>query len=254
MKKTLAVIALILIIGIPVFAAATGEILGMTVAGAASGASMGAWAGPGGIVIGALIGAIAGNIGAKAEIHNRVDGQIDSLTAENAQLVSDIGDQELALSQWQDEYDSSIAKSVNDAQTQLNALKENWGLTNTVLASQNRGGKTAQLLSQQQKDAVVNFAGEDMKIDGEGLKTSLQTIYDTKENYDSDGNLTNKALEEISKLTSLSKVGTAGIDLKTSLLESLQGHSNAKKTLSANKQALANNRKTVKNLNFWYQR
>lgn len=235
MRKIFAITALLLILSGPVFAGSVvGEtFLGYAGSGAGIGAAAGLLAGglPG-LVFGAALGAITGGIvGAnvqqaqddKTETDNTgtinqlalqneaiqsenqgLLGDIDTLEKKNESLATDIDileaeiePQRVALAKWQDTYDTDIALQNDQASQGLKTLKENWGIQNAVLASMNRGGASARLLSQEQKDRVIAYAGEDMELNSDSIVQGVKDVYADEGNFDAKGNLTEAGAQKL---------------------------------------------------------
>lgn len=238
MKKTLAVIALILIIGTPFLYAAGADQTAFNTAffsgmggGALSGASIGALAGgvPGAIV-GAIIGGVVGIIGGSAagsfsqEAEDtrelaQIENDIDTVELNNEKIMKDLESQKLALGNWQNDFDAKIAELTDNTNSNIRQLKEAWGLTNATLSTQNRGGVTAQILSQRKKDDLVKYAGADMSISTDAVQNAID-FYNNESNYDENGHLTAEASNALSDLTA--GYGLYEMNLHNKTMEELQ--------------------------------
>jgi len=289
MKKVFAIIALILIIAGPLFAGGAGEVFWEAAGkGALYGATAGATAGLAGVGIGAIPGAIfgavagfitGGIIGANKQNaadeqtiteNEGVNGQLEltneSILAQNDSKVQEIEalkqniePQRVALAKWQDKYDTDIALNQDTAEQNLKALKENWGLYNATLASQNREGATARILSQEQKNRVITYAGEDMELNKD-VVSDIRAVYEDESNFDEKGNLTEEGAQKLVLQDSKygvydQQMANLAVDLMQgqrstqNAINNLQGQISTKqKEIDLNNQAMALNEQTIQEL------
>lgn len=215
--------------------------------GAAAGAGIGSVVPGLGTIAGAIIGGLGGLIAGGIQSSQQKQADIKELEGTNTQLRADIGDQELALANWQSEYDTSIQESSITAQDNLDVMKQNWGLVNTTNAAFGQGGATAQLLSSKAKQRVIDYAGDDMEL-GSDLNSFYESIYANPNNFDADGNLTAEALNSIRTASASSKYGIYERQIGTDALGALQSRSNMQKTLTSNREALQNNIASIEKL------
>jgi len=286
MKRIFAIIALVLMIAGPLFAAGAGESFwGYAAAGAATGATAGGLAGAGifsipGAIFGAVAGFITGGI-IGANVQNAKDdstitenkndiGQLEltneSIQAQNETKVQEISmleqelePQRIALAKWQDTYDTELALNQDTAEQGLKALKENWGISNAVLATQNREGATARLLSQEQKQRVITYAGEDMELNKD-VVSDVRSIYEDESNFDAQGNITEEGAQKL--VLRDSKYGVYDQQMSNLAIDLMQGRKSTQNQISAiqgqigtknkeialNEQALGLNDETIKEL------
>ena len=283
MKKVFAIIALILIIASPLFA---GGVVGETFAGfagggAATGALIGAIAGgiPGavfGLVAGAIAGGIIGENVQKAQdeatstqnsgdisqldlTNEYIASENESLEKEKDALKQELEPQRVALAKWQDRYDTEIALNQDTAEQGLKTLKENWGIYNATLASQNREGATARLLSQEQKNRVITYAGEDMELNKD-VVSGIRSVYEDESNFDTKGNITEEGAQKL--VLQDSKYGVYDQQMANLAIELMQGQKSTQntinniqgqistkdKTISLNEQAIALNEQSIQEL------
>lgn len=294
MKRVFAIVVLVLMLGGPLFAGGVAEAVGDTFltfagsgagAGAVAGALAGAAGGPVGIAAGAVFGLVAGAIGGGiigANVQNAQDektqtentGNIgtleltnESVASENEQLEGDIKidqanlePQKVALAKWQDTYDSSVALQQDSAEQGLKTLKENWGLYNATLASQNRQGATAKLLSKEQKDRIVTYAGDDMELNTDSIVAGIKDVYSDEANFDEEGNLTQAGANKLALDGSSYGIYDKQMsDLAVNLIEQkkttetniqqLENSIDAKRTtIGLNEEAILLNQQTIENL------
>lgn len=267
MRKILAITALLLILSGPVFA---GSVVGETFLGyAGSGAGIGATAGllagglPG-LVFGAALGAITGGIvGAnvqqaqddKTETDNT--GAINQYTLENQAIESEnqgllgeidtleaeIEPQRVALAKWQDTYDTDIALQNDQASQGLKTLKENWGIQNAVLGSMNRGGATAKLLSQEQKDRLITYAGEDMELNSDSIIQGVKDVYADEGNFDDEGHLTDAGAQKLS--LSGSEFGVFDKQMSQLAVDLMQNKRTTEALITTKQNAIRSKRDTI---------
>lgn len=283
MKKVFAIIALILIVAGPLFA---GGVVGETFAGfagggAATGALVGAIAGgiPGaifGLVAGAIAGGIIGENVQKAQdeqtatqnsgdisqlelTNESIEAQNEAKVQEIEAIEQEIEPQRIALAKWQDRYDTEIALNQDTAEQGLKALKENWGIYNATLASQNREGATARLLSQEQKNRVITYAGEDMELNKD-VVSGIKSVYEDESNFDTKGNLTEEGAQKL--VLGDSKYGVYDQQMANLAIDLMQGQKATKNTISnlqgqistkekeleLNQQAIGLNEQTIQEL------
>lgn len=251
MKKVFAIIFLTILIVFPVIAGGSGETIA---AGAATGAGIGALFGGVGAIFGAVIGSIVGIVGGelktqaeekKEEAQNQsVIDELRDVTVPQTQAEISAGYQ--ALARWQSTYDSSLAKAEDEAQSNLNILKSNWGMYNASLASLNREGATARLLSQEQKDKVITYAGEDMELNSEAAIEAASSVYNDKKNFDQYGNLTKKGAKKLELIGS--EYGVYEKDLFNLSADLLSQKGATEVTIGLNEKALKNSKQTINKL------
>ena len=281
MKKILAIMALILIVAGPLFAGAAGESFWKYAGeGALAGAALGSGGGFVGMLIGGVIGGISGGIiggGIQSKKNEETitenEGAISQLGLTNESILSqnesealniadighDIEAQQVALAKWQDRYDTEIALNQDTAEQNLKTLKENWGLYNAALASQNREGATARLLSKEQKDRVITYAGDDMELNKD-IISDVRSVYEDASNFDENGNLTEEGAQKLSLQNSKygvydQQMSNLAIDLMQNrrgtqnAIGDLQNQINVKqKTIELNEKAMALNEQTIEKL------
>lgn len=216
MKKILAVAALILIIVSPLMAGdAVGEIytsslIGMGVQGALNGAMMGLAGGLPGVVAGLIIGGVVGTMGGGAigSISQKSqdtkdlaknNARIGELELANRKINSELIAQDEALALWQGDYDAMREKDTLTASAELESLKENWGITNATLATQNREGITARALSSKQKNNLLANFGDDMSLASD-IDARLDAFYGNEDNFLSSGRLSDLGKENLGKI------------------------------------------------------
>lgn len=213
-KKIIAIMAL-LIFTLPIFAA---SIMGETVVSSiASGATAGALSGAGlglvtggpltaligavfGLTAGAVGGFVTGTIKQKAEDSvkaTEIETKIEDITQTNTQIEADLEANRIALESWQAEYDNTIAIEKSKAEEGLQTLKENWGIYNAGLGSTHREGTTAKLLSQTQKNKIIDYAGEDMSLDIDEATGEVKNVFEDESNYDEKGNMTDAGAQKL---------------------------------------------------------
>lgn len=216
MKKILAVAALILIIVSPLMAGdAVGEIytsslIGMGVQGALNGAMMGLAGGLPGVVAGLIIGGVVGTMGGGAigSISQKSqdtkdlaknNARIGELELANRKINSELIAQDEALALWQGDYDAMREKDTLTASAELESLKENWGITNATLATQNREGITARALSSKQKNNLLANFGDDMSLASD-IDARLDAFYGNEDNFLDSGRLSDLGKENLGKI------------------------------------------------------
>ena len=89
------------------------------------------------------------------------------------------------LARWQDNYDYQVATTRKEGKANYDSLMANYTGTEVMNAEAGRGGKTAELLEQQQKQNVEAYVGKDMKLDAIGGIYS-QTLTELNRDLNSD--------------------------------------------------------------------
>lgn len=258
MKRIFAIATLALFLIAPLCAEAAVETVGewttaITGAGMGVGAVVGGLLGPVGAVVGAIIGGVATS-GIGIEVQKKKDdaalssneGDIEQMQLQNKQTAANTEPLREALATWQNDYDLAVSDQQTEAEKTLDVLKQNWGLTNAVLGSQNREGATARLLSQKQRNQVVRFAGEDMKLDNDEVLKRVNDIFNDSSNFDELGNMT----EEGSKKLALvgDKYGTAELAMNQTAISQLQTKKAAKTQIDINEEAMRLNEEAIQGL------
>ena len=228
MKRFLAVIILILILALPVFAGGTNEWIGIIGgsafgAGAVAGGLYGAGAGPIGIAIGAIIGGIVGAVGGgmighgndiqqkaneesrKLRVNEMYQDQYVSAKQtydqnytnyQNAlvglqQAEANINSYDEALLRWQDQYDIGLGQIQRQGEADYRTVMGNFAGQSYINAMTGQTGGTADILAKQQRDQVVSLVGNDLKLDSNG------GVYGTQlREYDLDANADFRSLVE----------------------------------------------------------
>lgn len=258
MKRITAIIILAILIVFPVVAGGMGEVYSTAAMGALSGAGIGSALGLPGIIIGAIGGAIVGAIGGSAIVESGIQEEEKKEEAQNISKIeeieqitipdikSEISVGQQALARWQSSYDAKMVDEENTASKQLDALKYNWGVTNASLASQNRQGATARLLSQKKKEEVVKYAGEDMELNSEEAIAAARSVYEDRSNFDEQGIMTAEGAKKL-KLVG-SQYGVYEKDLFEAAAGLLSEKNAAEIDIESNKRALDLSTKSAEKL------
>lgn len=258
MKRITAIIILAILIVFPVVAGGMGEVYSSAAMGALAGAGIGSALGLPGIIIGAIGGTIIGAIGGSAVVESGIQAEEKKEEAQNETKIEDLQDVTIpategaisenyrTLARWQSSYDATIDKAKDDASKNLKTLKENWGLYNASLGSLNREGATARLLSQEQKDRIITYAGEDMKLNSEDAVEAARSVYEDLGNFDANGNMTEEGANKLKLIGS--QYGVYEKDLFNLSADLLSQKTATETTIELNKKALKNSQQSVEKL------
>lgn len=203
MKRFLAVIILMAVLILPVFAGGANEWAGI-IGGAGSGWVSGAAVGsilPGigtlaGAIIGAVGGAIVGGLSGHASdkqqeaneksrrlrinemyqdqyISAKQNYDANYTNYENAliglkQSEANINAYDQALMRWQDQYDIGLGQIQRQGEADYRTVMGNFSDQAYVNAMTGQTGGTADLLAQQRRDQVVSLVGSDLRLDDNG--------------------------------------------------------------------------------------
>ena len=258
MKRITAIIILAILIVFPVVAGGMGEVYSSAAMGALAGAGIGSALGLPGIIIGAIGGTIIGAIGGSAIVESGIQAEEKKEEARNETAIEQLEDITIpqteaeisaghqALARWQSSYDASIDQAKDEAATNLDTLKANWGLYNASLASLNREGATARLLSQKQKDRIITYAGEDMELNSEAAVSAARAVYEDLGNFDANGNMTEEGANKLKLIGS--QYGVYEKDLFNLSADLLSQKAATETTIELNKKALKNSQQSVEKL------
>jgi hypothetical protein len=258
MKRIFAITTLALFLIAPLFAQGAVETVGewttaITGAGVGVGAVIGGLLGPVGAVVGAIIGGVATS-GIGIEVQKKKDdaalssneGDIEQMQLQNKAAASQNDKLGIALATWQNDYDLAVSDQQTEAERTLDTLKQNWGLTNAVLGSQNREGATARLLSQKQRNEVVRFAGEDMKLNNDEVLKRVNDIYNDSSNFDELGNMTDAGKQKLALVGD--KYGSAELAMNKTAIEQLNTKKTTATTIDLNDEAIRLNNEAIQGL------
>lgn len=203
MKRFLAVVALILILAMPVFAGGANEwagVIGGAGTGAVSGAALGSFIPGLGTAVGAIIGAVGGAIvgglsGHAADKQQKANDETRVLRTnemyqdqyvsakqnydanyvnyDNAliglkQSEANIDAYDQALMRWNDQYDIGLGQIQRQGEADYRTVMGNYAGQAYVNAMTGQSGGTADVLAKQQRDQVVSLVGNDLRLDSEG--------------------------------------------------------------------------------------
>lgn len=135
-----------------------------------------------GFLMGGIPGAVAGVAGETINQKNelaQIEQSLKNLDITQAELENKRSGYETYLASWQNSYDLSVESAKQNAQAQVNQLKDAWGLTNATLANRETSGRTAQLLSQQDKNRVIAYAGQDMRLTFDNIELGVADAFKT---------------------------------------------------------------------------
>ena len=246
MKRILAFIGFALFVTAPAFCSGLFEGIA---GGAGTGALIGSLIAPGiGTAIGAILGGFGGTVAGAITESNTEAATATNLDTAIATAQTDIKSLESqnnaiseALAGWEGQYQNNYNKSLESGEKQLSSLMESWGYTNAALGSQERGGITAGLLSQKQKDKVVAFAGEDLTLNSTDVKSAIDSAYDTTDEA--------SRLSQISAIENSSNknFGTYEIDLIDTLKSYRQSVQSQQEQIDINKEAIENKKLAIEN-------
>ena len=227
MKRVLAIIALILIVG-PVFAQGASEIIGGTLSGGGTGALVGAGIGslfgPGvgtaiGAFIGGLVGGTAGYLSGSAQAkkneatqsyydlqtkqlyteaytnakstYNQAKKSSDDAEVALMQSGADINMYEDTLARWNDQYNIGLEQIHNEGEADYRQVMGNFSTMSNINSQTGQSGGTADLLARQQRDQVRTLVGDDLRLNDTG------GLYGTRlSEYDKDMNASYRELTE----------------------------------------------------------
>ena len=255
MKRIFAIISVALLVAGPLFAQGAVETIGewttsLAGAGAGLGAILGIAGGPVGIIIGALAGAVAGG-GVGIEVQKEKDeanltsneSAIEQMELQNKQTAAQSGALRTALATWQNDYDLAISTQQGEAEGTLDTLKQNWGLTNAILGSENREGATARILSEKRRKEAVRFAGEDMELNNDEVLKQVNDVYNDASNFDEEGNITEAGAKKLELIGS--NYGNAELALAQTAIGKLQTKKAGTTQLDINQAAITKNNEAI---------
>lgn len=198
MKRVFILLVILLCIAGPVCAGGASEVLGGMAEGAARGAASMARSGPMalfGAIVGGIIGAVVSGsakkkqreaqekeyalqkektyqdqyINAKSNFDNLYK-QKDDLETKMRESKTNLENYDEAINRWGEQYDQGLQNQWDEGKSAYTQAMSNFGAQSNYNAQTGQSGGTADLVAGQQRQAVTDLVGDDLKLDRNGGK------------------------------------------------------------------------------------